>query len=171
MAYHSFCILIFRPWTSKGSQPPGSTRPEYQRARNICLKAASEIATLLRNYESHYGFRMMNVYAITIIFSASLILIFGLIAEESGGYRDSQDKGFNFAGDLNTCFRALDELGQSFECAKRSRDDLFALQNHWSQRRKELKLGTKRGRPGQAPESDHALKRSRRSRGFNSISN
>ncbi|OQU97220.1 Fungal specific transcription factor domain-containing protein isoform 2 [Cladophialophora immunda] len=168
MAYHNFCILIHRPWTSKGSQPPGKIGPGFQHARSVCLNAASEIAALLRTYESHYGFRTMNVYVVTIIFSASLILIFGLIAEESserqqhrGGGGGGLDEASNFARDVNTCFRALDELGQSFESAKRSREDLIALQNHWNQRRREIKLGAKRGRAAQASRFDHASKRSR----------
>ena len=132
MAYHNFCILVHRPWTSKGSQPRGKIGPGYTHARRVCYNSASEIASLLRIYESHYGFRRMNVYVINIIVSASLILIFGLIAKEVLGaqQRDQQPEDFNVAGDLNTCFRALDELSQSFESGvgakrrSRSRGDL-----------------------------------------------
>ena len=163
MAYHNFCILIHRPWTSKASQPRGKIGPGYQHARSVCRNSASEIASLLRNYESHYGFRRMNVYVINIIFSASLILIFGLIAEEMLGERRDQDEKFSVMGDLNTCFRALDELGQSFDSAKRTRDHLLAIQKHWSQRKRDVTIGSKRRGQSQAATSNNSSKRSKRS--------
>ena len=144
MAYHNFCILIHRPWTSRGSQPSSKIGPGYQHARSVCHNSASEIASLLRLYESHYGFRRMHVYVIKIIASASLILIFGLIAEESLGERRDQSEKFNVADDLNTCFRALDELGQTFESATQHREHLLAIQKHWSRRRKDSKASAKR---------------------------
>lgn len=143
MAYHSFCILIHRPWTSKGSQPGRKIGPGYEHARRVCHTAASEIASLLRLYESHYGFRRMNVFVINIIVSASLILIFGLIAKEVLGDEHIQPEKPNVASDLNICFRALDELGQSFESARRQHEHLLAIQKHWSHARNP-KLGAKR---------------------------
>jgi hypothetical protein len=151
MAYHNFCILIHRPWTSKGSQPRGKIGPGYEHARSVCHNSASEIASLLRIYESHYGFRRMNVYVINIIVSASLILIFGLIAKEILGDQRDQPNKFNVAGDLNTCFRALDELGQSFESARRHHEHLLAIQKHWNQRKKDAKPGGKRRIQSQGP--------------------
>jgi hypothetical protein len=142
MAYYNFCILIHRPWTSKGSQPRGEIAPGYRHARHVCRYSASEIASLLRKHEALYGLRKMHVYAVTIIFSASLILIFGLIAEE---WRDENEK-HEVAGNLNTCFRALDELGQSFECAKHTHEHLLAIQKHWTQRRRDVNVGSKRRR-------------------------
>lgn len=144
MAYHNFCILVHRPWTSKGSQPRGKIGPGYEHARSVCHDSASQIASLLRIYESHYGFRRMNVYVINIIVSASLILIFGLIAREILGEQRDQPEKFDVAGDLITCFRALDELGQSFESARRHHEHLLAIQKHWSQRKKDAKPGAKR---------------------------
>jgi hypothetical protein len=143
MAYHSFCILIHRPWTSKGSQPGRKIGPGYEHARRVCHTAASEIASLLRIYESHYGFRRMNVYVINIVVSASLILIFGLIAREVLGNERIQPDKPDVASDLNICFRALDELGQSFESARRHHEHLLAIQKHWSQARNS-KPGAKR---------------------------
>lgn len=143
MAYHNFCILIHRPWTSKSSQPETKIGPGHSHARGVCRNSASEIASLLREYETHYGFRKMNVYVVNIICSASLILIFGLIAEEIAGSREQGGKT-SVARDLNTCFRALDELGQSFESAKRNHELLLAIQKHWSQRKRDAKTGAKR---------------------------
>ena len=144
MAYHNFCILIHRPWTSKASQPRGGLGPGHQHARTICRQSASDIASLLRDYEANYTLRTMNVYVVTIIFSASVILIFGLIAEDMPQGSRSEDEKLKIAGDLNTCFRALDELCQSFECAKRTRDFLLAIQKRWTQSKRDPHMSIKR---------------------------
>lgn len=144
MAYHNFCILVHRPWTSKGSQPRGKIGPGYEHARSVCHNSASEIASLLRIYESHYGLRRMNVYVINIIVSASLILIFRLITVKDILGGDQQPEKFDVAGDLNTCFRALDELGQSFLSARQHHEHLLAIQKHWSQRKNYARSGSKR---------------------------
>lgn len=133
MAYHYFCILVHRPWTSKSSQPRGHIGPGYKHARHICCTSASEITSLLRSYELRYGFRKMNVYSVTIIFSASLILIFALVAEERTTDLPYEMEQSSVVANLNTCFRALDELSQSYECAKETRDELLAIQKHWTQ--------------------------------------
>lgn len=156
MAYHNFCILIHRPWTSKGSQPRGQTGPSYRHARRICRSSASEIASLLRKYEANYGLRRMHVYAVTIIFSASLILIFGSIA---GGWSDENEKQV-MVGNLNTCFRALDELGRCFDCARHTHEHLLAIQKHWTQKTRDSHAGggpeafrSKRRQPFESPTS------------------
>jgi hypothetical protein len=163
MAYHNFCILVHRPWTSQSSQPPNNLGPGYQHARKICRKAASEIASLLRLYESHYGFRMMNVYVVTIIFSASLILIFGLTTAAGSTHARDREENDRLAGDLNTCFRALDELGRSYESAKRTRDRLLELRQLWTRRKEDARIKTKRARGQRLEVPDTGEKRIRTS--------
>ncbi len=180
MAYHNFCILVHRPWTSKSSQPRGKIGPGYQHARSVCRRSAAEIASLLRTYEASYGFRKMNVYAVIVIFSASVILIFGLVAEERQMQHEAatnmlvdgrptaqtaQAAASTVVGDLNTCFRALDELGQSYECAKRTREHLLAIQRHWTQCKRDAQMGSKRSSRSLLPPGGQvASKRPRPSR-------
>lgn len=137
MAYHNFLLLIHRPWTSKGSHPRGKIGPGYRHAREVCRTSASEVASLVRQHETAHGLRTLHVYAVTIIASASLILIFGLIAEE---WQDEGEKQ-TAARNLNTCFRALDKLGQCFESAKHAHEHLLAIQKHWAQKRRDAKMG------------------------------
>ncbi|KIX05950.1 uncharacterized protein Z518_03924 [Rhinocladiella mackenziei CBS 650.93] len=148
MAYHHFVILLHRPWTSKKSQPPEKIGPGFRHARSVCSESAMEVAKLLRLYEKFYGFRRMNVYAVNVIFSASLILIFHMINEpnsHSSSYEDDQ-----ITVDLNTCFRAMDELSQGFESAKRVRQSLFALQRQWTELLQDVTSNSKR-RAGSPP--------------------
>lgn len=142
MAYHYFCILIHRPWTSKSSQPQGNIGLGHKHARQVCCSSAAEIASLLRSYESGYGFRKMNVYGVTIIFSAALILIFALVSDDKTAASPKDQS--TVIGDLNTCFRALDELGQSYETAKRIRENLLAIQKHWTTAKRDVMNGNKR---------------------------
>ncbi|GKT62581.1 fungal specific transcription factor [Colletotrichum tofieldiae] len=44
---------------------------------------------------------------------------------------------------LNACFRALEELSSSWECAKRSRDFLIMLQRKWEFRSRRLSQGAR----------------------------
>lgn len=161
MGFHYLCILVHRPWTSKSSQPRGKIGPGYKHARQVCRSSASEIACLLRNYETHYGFRKMNVYVVTIIFSASLILVFGLVAKERKAETSPEDQQSTIIGDLNTCFRALDELSQSYDHAKDIREHLLAIQRHWTNCQRETIVGAKRKSHLRHRESSVSAKRSR----------
>jgi hypothetical protein len=161
MGFHYLCILVHRPWTSKSSQPRGKIGPGYKHARQICRGSASEIASLLRNYELRYGFRKMNVYTVTIIFSASLILIFGLVANDRPAATSGEQEQSNIIEDLNTCFRALDELSQSYDYAKHIREHLLAIQKHWTNSQRDAMAGTKRRNQLFSQGSGLPVKRSR----------
>ncbi|KAH8427758.1 fungal specific transcription factor domain-containing protein [Aspergillus melleus] len=100
----------------------------------MCVESATAIARLLHLYEKHYTFRRMNNQVVAMIFSAALMLLYVTISNSSPSSRNSGDSSSSNAGMvayLNLCFRALDELGQSFENAKRTRDFLVSLQRRW----------------------------------------
>lgn len=102
------------------------------------------IARLLHIYEKHYTFRRMNNQVVAIIFSAALMLLYVTISNSASATKpptttSSPDSpstttattNAEMVAYLNLCFRALDELGQSFENAKRTRDFLVSLQRRW----------------------------------------
>lgn len=103
----------------------------------------------------------MNVYAVTIIFSASLILIFGLVANDRQGEVSHEEEQSAILGDLNTCFRALEELSQSYDYAKHIREHLLAIQRHWAQCQRDALNGTKRKSQPHLHQLDTFAKRSR----------
>lgn len=130
MTYHHFQILIHRPWTSRRSQPWTGQGPGFRHARRICNNSASSIASLLIQYEKEHSFRRMHSYAINVIFSASLISLFNVIASKAHPPRP--DNGVSEAAtNLSVCFRALDDLSSSFDSAKRSREHLATIQRKW----------------------------------------
>ncbi|RFU33219.1 hypothetical protein B7463_g3128, partial [Scytalidium lignicola] len=126
MHYYQCLIYAHRPWMSRSNiQPQPPQGPGFAHARQICVDAAISIARLLQLYEQRYTLRRMNIQGPAITCSAALLLIFAEISH----YGRSQ--GLNIAQHLGVCFRALDEFGQSWESARRSRVFLTRLQRQW----------------------------------------
>ncbi|PYH91052.1 fungal-specific transcription factor [Aspergillus ellipticus CBS 707.79] len=132
MQYHQIVIFTHRPWVSKSYIQPRSPRqgPGYHHARRMCVESSIAIAKLLHMYEKHYTFRRMNSQVVAIIFSAALMLLYVTISNSRAG-GDNSNSNAEMVAYLNLCFRALDEIGQSFENAKRTRDFLVSLQRRW----------------------------------------
>ncbi|KAJ5928925.1 hypothetical protein N7466_007881 [Penicillium verhagenii] len=139
MQYHQIIIFFHRPWVSKSYIQPRSPRqgPGYHHARRMCIESATAVARLLQIYEKHYTFRRMTNQVVAIIFSAALMLLFvtvsssPLMPTKAGEMSQPHPRNAEMVAYLNLCFRALDELGQSFENAKRTRDYLVTLQRRW----------------------------------------
>ncbi|KAJ5759283.1 hypothetical protein N7520_006439 [Penicillium odoratum] len=139
MQYHQIIIFFHRPWVSKSYIQPRSPRqgPGYHHARRMCTESATAVARLLQIYETHYSFRRMTNQVVAIIFSAALMLLFVTVSSSSpmptkaGEINQPHPRNAEMVAYLNLCFRALDELGQSFENAKRTRDYLVTLQRRW----------------------------------------
>ena len=138
MQYHQIIIFFHRPWLSKSYIQPRAPRqgPGYHHARRMCVESATAVARLLHLYEKHYTFRRMNNQVVAIIFSAALMLLFVTVSGSpmspgKQGDSPTYPRSAEMVAYLNLCFRALDELGQSFENAKRTRDYLVTLQRRW----------------------------------------
>ncbi|EED23338.1 fungal specific transcription factor, putative [Talaromyces stipitatus ATCC 10500] len=182
MQYYQIVIFFHRPWVSKSYIQPQNPKqgPGHQHARRTCAESATAIARLLRLYEKYYTFRRINNQVVAIIFTAALMLIFVTISmstQDTGRLRaDEKNRQVDMATHLNVCFRALDELGQSFENAKRTRDFLVSLQRRWqnhmrktggNSKRSIEPPGTRSSRNGEdgspsvsaAPSSDQSLSR------------
>ncbi|KAL4992379.1 fungal-specific transcription factor domain-containing protein [Aspergillus falconensis] len=140
LQYHQIVIFTHRPWVSKSYIQPRAPRqgPGYHHARKMCIESSIAIARLLHIYEKHYTFRRMNNQVVSMIFSAALILLYVTISTtplaSRTGLEQLEGNRSEMTAYLNLCFRALDELGQSFENAKRTRDFLVALQRRWQAR-------------------------------------
>ncbi|KAL3476208.1 putative fungal-specific transcription factor [Aspergillus californicus] len=139
LQYHQIVIFTHRPWVSKSYIQPRSPRqgPGYHHARKMCIESSIAMARLLHIYEKHYTFRRMNNQVVSMIFSAALILLYVTISTTPLSSRtglELSDGSTEMVAYLNLCFRALDELGQSFENAKRTRDFLVSLQRRWQAR-------------------------------------
>ncbi|KAE8380468.1 fungal-specific transcription factor [Aspergillus bertholletiae] len=143
MQYYQFMIHCHRPYISKHyiqPQPPQGPGPHH--ARSMCVESAISIVKLLTVHESLYTFRRANVQIVSFIFSAALILIFTTVPSK----RTSRNQ--ELVRYLNTCFRALEEMGSCLENAKRTSSFLGTLQRQWEvRRRNRMNIRTKQ-KPG-----------------------
>ncbi|KAG9967106.1 hypothetical protein KCU61_g50, partial [Aureobasidium melanogenum] len=126
MEYHHLQIFLHRPWTSSQLQPQPLQGAGVHHARHVCATSATEIARLLRIYENQYTFRFINVEIIRILSSAALILIFATVP------LPHREIDVEMTGYLNTCFRALEDLGGRYDSAKETRCTLLAIQRRWN---------------------------------------
>lgn len=125
MQYYQFMIHCHRPYISRYYiQPQPPQGPGSRHARSMCIESAVAIARLLAIYEKAYLFRGAKVQIISFNFSAALILIFTTMPWR----RSPRDQ--ELVRHLNTCFRALDDMGGCFENARRTRSFLGTLQRH-----------------------------------------
>ncbi|GIJ89697.1 hypothetical protein Asppvi_008642 [Aspergillus pseudoviridinutans] len=178
LQYHQIVIFTHRPWVSKNYIQPRSPRqgPGYHHARRMCIESSTAIARILHIYEKHYTFRRMNNQVVAIIFSAALMLLYVTISNTFASSKNSSENtnsNAEMVAYLNLCFRALDELGQSFENAKRTRDFLVSLQRRWqahlrrsgsAKKRQVSKLLSQQSAgpgPGPSTETDPSRKKSR----------
>ncbi|PVH71352.1 hypothetical protein DL98DRAFT_106605 [Cadophora sp. DSE1049] len=138
MQYHQFMIYIHRPFISKyRSQPYPPVGPSYNHARTTCMESAVAISQLLTRYRSAYTLRLINVQAVSIVFSAALILVFATVSEIRG------DTNVDLNTHLSTCCRGLAELGKTFQNATRALEVLLSIKRAW-QAKLLVDVGSKR---------------------------
>lgn len=113
-------------------QPQPPQGPGYMHAQQMCIESAAAVAKLIIIYERQYSLKRVPIQGVAIIFSAAIILIFASIS------RRRRKRTTETTTHLSVCFRALEELSGTWECAKRSRDFLLMLQRKWELRSRRL---------------------------------
>lgn len=126
MQYSKFQIYIHRPYISKhGIQPYPPVGPGHIHARNTAIEHAVRISRLLCKYKSLYSLQYINIEAISITFSAALILVFATVSEFDG----PTDADLRLH--LSQCCKALAELGKTFQSSTRTLDVLLSIKRVW----------------------------------------
>ncbi|KAK9427073.1 hypothetical protein V1505DRAFT_359151 [Lipomyces doorenjongii] len=124
--YHAFIIILHRPFVSKHRNqpyPPRGRGPFH--ARSMCLESATEIAKIMKIYESRYSLAIAATPVVHTTFTAALILVYATISETD------RDRHAERSEHLATCCRTLSELGHHFDNATRALDTLLAIKRHW----------------------------------------
>lgn len=138
MQYYQNVIHTHRPWMSSSYiQPQPPQGPGYMHAQRMCIKSATAIAMLIQTYERQFSLRRVNVQSVAIVFSAAILLIFASMS------RRRRRRTAETTTHLSMCFRALEELSASWDCAKRARDFLLMLQRKWELRSRRLSPGAR----------------------------
>lgn len=131
MQYYQTLIHTHRPWMSKRHiQPQPPQGAGHMHAQKTCIESAIAIAKLLHLYETQYTFRCMSIQAVSLTFSAALMLVFATVCNR----RDQFQRDNEISTHLSVCFRALEELGPSWESARRAQSFLVNLQRLWAAR-------------------------------------
>jgi hypothetical protein len=117
MQYHTLMILVNRPFfaaTSNSLPDVAFTDPLV--GRTACTDSARSISKLLQIYRRLYGLRRINIQAVHLIFTASLVHILNACESIEPSLKNSAWK------DLEVCQQALAELSKGFQSATRALD-------------------------------------------------
>jgi hypothetical protein len=114
MQYHCIMIILSRPFFSlpQSVSSPGSF--SITDMRRDCVQAASSIAHILRIYRRHYTLRRINVQALHLVFTATLVLVCSACGAVDVFERETSWKS------LEICTQALGEMGQALKSATRA---------------------------------------------------
>ena len=114
MQYQCILITLTRPFMSSTRHSSTLTMHQIKSMRGRCLDAARAMAQLLRIYRRNYTLRRMNVQAVHLVFTASLILACSACGAADPGEREESWPYFE-----TTC-QALREMGQAFRSSSRA---------------------------------------------------
>jgi hypothetical protein len=139
MQYHTLMILVNRPFFAAST----ATMPEVAFSdpmvgRLACTDSALSISKLLQIYRRLYGLRRINIQAVHLIFTASLIHVLNACEAAEPSLRNSAWR------DLEVCLQALSELGKGFQSATRALDVVNGIKNELL---KASRVGAKRSAP------------------------
>ncbi|KAJ0158880.1 Nitrogen assimilation transcription factor nit-4, partial [Colletotrichum tanaceti] len=123
MAYHTCCILLFKPFLTKPKDAPVAPKTETaKRAEEFCIESAKRICLAGKKYRQVFGsFRRSPISATHCILTATLVLI----------QYASPDPDFANTGRpcctlyIEACLGILEELSTSWKPACRMRVDLI----------------------------------------------
>jgi hypothetical protein len=115
MQYHCVMILVNRPFFSTNiATLPDVTFSDPMVGRPACTGSAKSIAKLLQIYRRLYSFRRINIQAVHLVFTASLIHVLNACEATEPSLKNSAWK------DLEVCCQALLEMGKGYKNARRA---------------------------------------------------
>ncbi|KIX00874.1 uncharacterized protein Z518_09939 [Rhinocladiella mackenziei CBS 650.93] len=158
MQYHCVIIITTRPFFASAKTLPDITVTELAMIRKACTDSANSIARLVHLYRRLYGLRRINVQAVHLIFTATLVHVF-----TACGALD-QSRSENAWKNLEICCQALSEMGLVFKNAARALEVVMGIksdllrrsksnakrQNPWNEAQEPGNVSTKKRRPTDA---------------------
>lgn len=123
MQYHCVVIITNRPFFASAKTLPGLTTAEIASRRNTCTDSANTLARMVHIYRRLYSLRRINVQAVHLIFTATLIHVF-----TACGALD-QTRSDNAWKNLEICCQALSEMGLAFKNAARALEVVMGIKS------------------------------------------
>tara|TARA_R110002003_G_scaffold171_3_gene13890 strand:- start:53930 stop:55651 length:1722 start_codon:yes stop_codon:yes gene_type:complete len=155
MQYHTVMILANRPFFAATTATlPDVAFSDPMVGRPACTDSARAIAKLLQIYRRLYSFRRINIQAVHLVFTASLIHVLNACEAAEPSIRNSAWK------DLEVCQQALGDLSKGYHSATRARDVVTGIQNELLRAKRESVKRSAANGPGF--ESDPAQTKRRR---------
>ncbi|KAL5117988.1 hypothetical protein ACEQ8H_004133 [Pleosporales sp. CAS-2024a] len=115
MQYHTLMILVHRPFFAATiTTMPDVAFSDPLVGRTSCTDSARSISKLLQIYRRLYGLRRINIQAVHLIFTASLVHVLNACESVEPSVKNSAWK------DLEVCQQALSELSKGFQSASRA---------------------------------------------------
>jgi hypothetical protein len=145
MQYHTIMIITFRPFFASLKTLPGLTTADVTTGRNHCTNSANFMAKLIQTYRRLYRLRTINVQAVHLVFTATLIHVFTACAATDPTRSNTAWKN------LEICCQALTEMGQGFKNASRALEVIMGIKSDLLRR---SKSATKRQVPWDDTTSD-----------------
>lgn len=130
MQYHTMMIITFRPFFASVKTLPGLTTAEIATGRNHCTSSANFMAKLIQTYRRLYSLRRINVQAVHLVFTATLIHVFTACAATDPSRSNTAWKN------LEVCCQALSELGLAFRSASRALEVIMGIKSDLLRRSK-----------------------------------
>lgn len=124
MQYHTLMILVNRPFfAATATSLPDVAFTDPMVGRTACTDSARSISKLLQIYRRLYGLRRINIQAVHLIFTASLVHVLNACESVESTLKNSAWK------DLEVCQQALSELSKGFQSAARALEVVNGIKN------------------------------------------
>ncbi|KAJ7704436.1 fungal-specific transcription factor domain-containing protein [Mycena rosella] len=118
-------IVLHRPFFSHRAQSSQHSEREIDHVK-LCKRAAENILELAETWSSLYTLRLTPVTLLQIVFGAGTVFIL-LALQATARFRIAHAALTTALAQLERCVRYLYDIGQSWQCATRTADDLAAV--------------------------------------------
>lgn len=123
MQYHCVMIITNRPFFVSTRKIIDLTPLEISRRRDTCTDAADDLAKLVDIYRRLYGLKRINIQAVHLLFTATLIHVFTACGALDKTKSDHAWKS------LEICCQALSEMSLSFRNAGRAFEVIMSIKS------------------------------------------
>lgn len=123
MQYHCILVITTRPFFASAKKLIGLSPAEIATTRDACTNSANAVARLLQTYRRLYGLRRINVQAVHLIFTVTLIHVFTACGATDQTRSDIAWKN------LEICSQALSEIGLAYRNAARALEVIMGMKS------------------------------------------
>lgn len=153
MQYHCVMIITNRPFFASTRKMIDLTPLEVCRRRDTCTDSADDFAKLVDIYRRLYGLRRINIQAVHLLFTATLIHVFTACGALDKTKSDHAWKN------LEICCQALSEMSLSFKNAARAFEVIMSIKSDLLKRSRSRLKRANPWHDGQDLEVDYQRKR------------